>query len=85
MAKSKNILGYAFDWLTKGEAEKVEQLKAFIEETVKKAVSEAIGELLTKAEVGKSLFEALKLLGVDDINTPKPAGELYPGENPFAV
>ena len=34
---------------------------------------------------GKALFEALKLLGVDDINTPKPAGELYPGENPFAV
>ena len=34
---------------------------------------------------GKTLFEALKLLGVDDINTPKPAGELYPGENPFAV
>ncbi len=34
---------------------------------------------------GKTLFEALKLLGVDDINTPKPAGCLYPGENPFAV
>ena len=34
---------------------------------------------------GKTLFEALKLLGVDDINTPKPAGELYPGENPFAI
>ena len=37
------------------------------------------------AHAGKTLFEALKLLGVDDINTPKPAGELYPGENPFAV
>ena len=37
------------------------------------------------AHAGKALFEALKLLGVDDINTPKPAGELYPGENPFAV
>ena len=37
------------------------------------------------AKCGKTLFEALKLLGVDDINTPKPAGELYPGENPFAV
>ncbi|MGN0832570.1 MAG: L-fucose/L-arabinose isomerase family protein [Kiritimatiellia bacterium] len=36
------------------------------------------------AKCGKVLFEALKLLGVDDINTPKPAGELYPGENPFA-
>ena len=34
---------------------------------------------------GKVLFEALKLLGVEDINTPKPAGELYAGENPFAV
>ena len=37
------------------------------------------------AHAGKALFEALKLLGVDDINTPKPAGELYPGENPFAI
>ena len=37
------------------------------------------------AHAGKALFEALKLLGVEDINTPKPAGELYPGENPFAV
>ncbi len=35
--------------------------------------------------VGKILFEALHLLGVDDINTPLPAGQLYPGENPFAV
>ena len=34
---------------------------------------------------GKILFEALGLLGVEDINTPKPAGQLYPGENPFAV
>ena len=37
------------------------------------------------AKCGKVLFEALKLLGVEDINTPKPAGQLYPGENPFAV
>ena len=37
------------------------------------------------ARAGKTLFEALKLLGVDDINTPRPAGCLYPGENPFAV
>ena len=36
------------------------------------------------AHVGKQLFEAVKLLGVDDINTPKPEG-LYCGENPFAV
>ena len=35
--------------------------------------------------VGKILFEALKMLGVEDINTPLPAGQLYPGENPFAV
>ena len=34
---------------------------------------------------GKVLFEALKMLGVDDINTPLPAGQLYPGENPFAI
>ena len=35
--------------------------------------------------VGKILFEALRLLGVEDINTPLPAGQLYPGENPFAI
>ncbi len=35
--------------------------------------------------VGKILFEALRLLGVEDINTPLPAGQLYPGENPFAL
>jgi len=34
---------------------------------------------------GKVLFEALKMLGVTDINTPLPAGQLYPGENPFAL
>ncbi len=37
------------------------------------------------AKAGKVLFEALRLLGVDDINTPLPADRLYPGENPFAV
>ena len=37
------------------------------------------------AKCGKVLFEALGLLGVEDINTPKPAGQLYPGENPFAI
>ena len=36
-------------------------------------------------KVGKVVFEALKLLGVDDINTPLPAGQLYAGENPFAL
>lgn len=36
-------------------------------------------------KVGKILFEALHILGVEDINTPLPAGQLYPGENPFAI
>ena len=35
--------------------------------------------------VGKILFESLRLLGVEDIYTPLPAGQLYPGENPFAL
>ncbi len=35
----------------------------------------------TCAEV---LFDAVKMLGVSDINTPLPSGVLYPGENPFA-
>jgi L-fucose isomerase-like protein len=33
--------------------------------------------------VGRILFDAARLLGVSDINTPKPAGTPYPGENPF--
>jgi L-fucose isomerase-like protein len=33
--------------------------------------------------VGGTLFDALGLLGVEDIQTPKPAGCFYPGENPF--
>jgi L-fucose isomerase-like protein len=36
------------------------------------------------AKAGKVLFEAVKLLGVEDINTPLPEGVRYPGENPFA-
>jgi L-fucose isomerase-like protein len=32
---------------------------------------------------GRALFDALRLLGVNDVNTPKPAGTLYPSENPF--
>ncbi len=36
------------------------------------------------AKAGKILFDALKLLGVDDICTPLPEGLPYPGENPFA-
>lgn len=34
--------------------------------------------------VGKVLFEALKMLGVTDIDHNRPAGVLYPQENPFA-
>ena len=33
--------------------------------------------------VGRIAFDAMKLLGVDDIGTPKPDGCLYAGENPF--
>ncbi len=33
--------------------------------------------------VGRTLFDALPLLGVDRIATPLPAGTRYPGENPF--
>jgi L-fucose isomerase-like protein len=33
--------------------------------------------------VGRILFDALQLLGMDDIFTPKPAGVPYPTENPF--
>lgn len=32
---------------------------------------------------GKTLFDAVKLLGVDDINVPLPKTALYEGENPF--
>jgi len=35
------------------------------------------------AHCGKELFDALKLLGVEEIHTPNPDGVLYPGENPF--
>jgi L-fucose isomerase-like protein len=35
------------------------------------------------AHCGKVLFDALKLMGVDDINFPLPKTMLYPGENPF--
>ena len=34
-------------------------------------------------QAGRILYDATKLLGVDDIGTPRPAGVLYPGENPF--
>jgi len=32
---------------------------------------------------GKTLFEAVKMLGVEDISYNQPAGILYPAENPF--
>ena len=35
-------------------------------------------------KAGKVLFEALKLLGVEDVDYNRPAGVLYPKENPFA-
>jgi L-fucose isomerase-like protein len=34
---------------------------------------------------GHTLYEALRLLGVEAIHTPLPAGQLYPGENIFAA
>jgi len=36
-------------------------------------------------KVGKILFEAVQMLGVDDIGTPLPSHLPYPGENPFEL
>ena len=36
------------------------------------------------APVGKALFAALRMLGVEDIGFNRPKGMLYPTENPFA-
>ncbi len=36
-------------------------------------------------DCGKALFDAVKLLGVDDIGVPLPETMLYPGENPFGL
>ena len=36
------------------------------------------------APAGKTLFAAVRMLGVDDIGTNRPAGMPYPTENPFA-
>jgi L-fucose isomerase-like protein len=33
--------------------------------------------------VGRTLFDALQLLGISDVGTPLPKGMLYRGENPF--
>lgn len=35
-------------------------------------------------QVGKILFDAATLLGIEEINVPRPPHSLYPGENPFA-
>ena len=35
------------------------------------------------AHAGRTLFDAVKLLGVNDIATPLPPETMYPGENPF--
>jgi L-fucose isomerase-like protein len=37
------------------------------------------------ARVGGALFDALRLLGVEDVSTPPGAAGLYAGENPFAI
>jgi L-fucose isomerase-like protein len=36
------------------------------------------------APVGKTLFAALRMLGIEDIGFNRPAGMFYPTENPFA-
>jgi L-fucose isomerase-like protein len=35
--------------------------------------------------VGKVLFDAAALMGIEDINAPLPATTLYEGENPFEL
>ncbi len=37
------------------------------------------------AHAGHTLYEAIKLMGVDEIGVPLPDTMLYPGENPFAL
>jgi L-fucose isomerase-like protein len=32
---------------------------------------------------GRALFDAMRVLGIDDVGVPLPAGMLYAGENPF--
>lgn len=36
------------------------------------------------AHCGKTIFDALAMLGIENVFTPLPAGILYKGENPFA-
>ena len=40
-------------------------------------------DVIMRAKCGRVIFDALRLLGVGDINFPKPSGQLYPTENPF--
>jgi L-fucose isomerase-like protein len=35
--------------------------------------------------VGRILFDAAQMLGVGDVQAPRPAGALYPQENPFTL
>ena len=35
-------------------------------------------------KVGKTLYDAVSMIGIENIGTPLPAGQLYPNENPFA-
>ena len=37
------------------------------------------------ADCSKALFDAVQLLGIEDINVPLPDTMLYAGENPFEV
>jgi hypothetical protein len=32
---------------------------------------------------GRALFNAVRLLGLEDVNAPRPAATLYPSDNPF--
>ena len=34
-------------------------------------------------QIGKTLFSALKLLGVEEVDFNRPKGMLYTNENPF--
>jgi L-fucose isomerase-like protein len=35
--------------------------------------------------IGKTLFAALKMLGISDVSYNQPIGKLYPNENPFVL
>lgn len=65
---AKKALGYAFTWLTKGEADKFEEVRKAIKETVAEAVAEAV-----RKAVRGLVEEQLAKLGV----TEKTLGEAY--------